>query len=153
MNLEVLWLVMLSVGVLLLLVALFLMLYWKIPRLTDELSGRRAKKQLARLKELSDSSVNIASFATDELNALLSASAPMELTVKREGADGSNLRDLIDDPYGLVGSKYTGIRSSVAKSADSYFIDEGVTGFLDAAAEGNQGKSIVLKMEQSSLHG
>lgn len=151
MNLEVLWLGMLALGVLLLLVALFLMLYWKVPRLIDELSGRRAKKQLARLRELSDSSVNIASFATDELNALVEASAPMELTVKREGADGSSLRDLIDDPYGLVGSKYTGIRSSASKGQASYAIDEGVTGFLDIAAEGSRGKSIVLKMEQSSL--
>ena len=46
------WLAMVIIGLILLVVSLILVFALKIPELMDELSGRKAKRQIKRLKEL-----------------------------------------------------------------------------------------------------
>lgn len=46
-----LWLIMVIVGVFLLVLAIILTLVFNVPSLLDELSGRKAKRQIKRLKE------------------------------------------------------------------------------------------------------
>lgn len=44
---------MIGVGVCFIITSLILMIVWKVPSLIDDLSGRKAKRQIARMRELS----------------------------------------------------------------------------------------------------
>lgn len=59
-------LIMLVVGVVLLVISLILIFTLKIPELLDELTGRKAKRQIKRLKELSQGTGSLDGMATDD---------------------------------------------------------------------------------------
>lgn len=56
----------LGVGVLLFVTSLVLMVVFKVPELIDELSGRKAKRQIKRLKELNKGTGAIEGMATED---------------------------------------------------------------------------------------
>lgn len=58
--------IMLGVGVLLFVTSLVLMVVFKVPELIDELSGRKAKRQIKRLKELNEGTGAIGGMATED---------------------------------------------------------------------------------------
>lgn len=60
------WLLMLCLGVLLFLVSIVLTFVWKVPELLDELSGRKAKRQVKRLKEINAETGTISSMVTGD---------------------------------------------------------------------------------------
>lgn len=62
--LKELWILMLVAGILCLCLSLFLFFIWKIPELLDELSGRKAKRQIQRLKEINS---NTGTLSTEEM--------------------------------------------------------------------------------------
>lgn len=58
--------IILGVGVLLFVTSLVLMVVFKVPELLDELSGRKAKRQIKRLKELNEGTGAIEGMATED---------------------------------------------------------------------------------------
>lgn len=58
--------IILGVGVLLFVTSLVLMVVFKVPELIDELSGRKAKRQIKRLKELNEGTGAIEGMATED---------------------------------------------------------------------------------------
>lgn len=58
--------IILGVGVLLFVTSLVLMVVFKVPELIDELSGRKAKRQIKRLKELNEGTGAIDGMATED---------------------------------------------------------------------------------------
>lgn len=58
--------IILWVGVLLFVTSLVLMVVFKVPELIDELSGRKAKRQIKRLKELNEGTGAIEGMATED---------------------------------------------------------------------------------------
>ena len=58
--------IILGVGVLLFVTSLVLMVVFKVPELIDELSGRKAKRQIKRLKELNEGTGAVEGMATED---------------------------------------------------------------------------------------
>lgn len=65
--------IMLTVGVLLLVVSLILVFALRIPELLDELSGRKAKRQIKHLKELNIGTGSLEGVATEDFYNSLSS--------------------------------------------------------------------------------
>lgn len=154
MMLETLWVVSLILGALLFIVSLFMMLYWKVFSLIDELSGRKAKRQIAKLRSYS-SSTDIISVDTKDLGVI---SSEDDLLLKETNIDISpnerSLKNMIDDPYGSVGKG--AVKSSATTHPKKKMVDvqpdEGETGILeDIPVYSNVYKRIVIIDEQSSI--
>lgn len=146
-----LWVIFLSIGVVLFVVALFLMLYWRVFSIIDEISGRKAKRQIAKLRGYNSSSGDMSSVSTGELELLTSGGGSM-LTepVQKVSSGSASLRDMIDDPYGHVGKGAT--KKATSGPEPSYKVDDGVTGILSEVELGVLSKkSIIILDEQSSL--
>ena len=65
---------MLIVGSIGIFISLLLAFLWKIPDLLDELSGRKAKRQITRMKELNIGTGGIEGITTNELYEMINAS-------------------------------------------------------------------------------
>lgn len=74
--------VMLCVGVVLLAISLILIFALKIPDLLDELSGRKAKRQIKRLKELNMGTGSLDGMATDDVYLALSSGSLVSEEIK-----------------------------------------------------------------------
>lgn len=70
--LEILWLGMLITGFALLLLSVLLIFIWRIPELVDELSGRKAKRQIKRLKELNIGTGSLDNMSTNDIYSVIS---------------------------------------------------------------------------------
>lgn len=157
--LETLWVILLIVGVILFIASLFMMLYWKVFSLLDEISGRKAQRQIAKLREYNSSTGEMTSVSTGELELLMAGGGSLLAeTVTKVDPGERSLKDMIDDPYGSVG-KGAVRGSSSAKVIDvkpnrqqEYVVEEGVTGLLsDVELEIQSKKSIIILDEQSSI--
>lgn len=83
--LKTIWLCMLISGSLLLIISVALIFVFRIPDLLDELSGRKAKRQIKRLKELNVGTGALGDMATDDIyNALPTSGTLLEETVVEE---------------------------------------------------------------------
>lgn len=78
--------IMLCSGVVLLTIALVLIFVLRIPDLLDELSGRKAKRQIKRLKELNVGTGSLEGMATDDVYMAISSGSLLseEIRVKTE---------------------------------------------------------------------
>lgn len=150
-----LWIVMLVAGVLLFIASLFMLLYWNVFNLIDEMSGRKAKRQIAKLREYNSSTGEMTSVSTGELELMMAGGGSLLAeTVTKVNPEERSLKDMIDDPYGSVGKGAVASSSSKPKPTrrQEYVIDEGVTGLLsDVESEIQAKKSIIILDEQSSL--
>lgn len=61
------WIIMLTLGVLLLFISMLLFFIWGIPDLVDEISGRKAKRQIKLMRDINSTTSNISKFSTDEI--------------------------------------------------------------------------------------
>lgn len=156
---DTLCLVLLGAGSLLFIISLFMMLYWKIFNLIDEISGRKAKRQIAKLREYNSSTGEMTSVSTGELELMMAGGSSMlsEPITKVDTGERS-LKDMIDDPYGSVGKgakKYVINRQSPEErkpKQSEYVVDEDVTGlFSDVEFDAMSKKSIIILDEQSSI--
>ena len=73
-----LWLVLLILGIICIVVSLVLMCIFRVPDLIDELSGRKAKRQIKKLKELNVNTTGGLDLATEDI---LSAPVDMDRVV------------------------------------------------------------------------
>lgn len=145
--------IMLCVGVVLLAISLILIFVLKIPDLLDELSGRKAKRQIERLKKLNVGTGSLEGMDTDDVYLALSSgslvSEDIEVQTKissRDLDEETNTGDIQvdssgnrDDSSGSILSSNEEENTPVSReikieevSEDSDSSEEDPTGFMDA---------------------
>ena len=146
------WVILLIAGVFLLLASLFMALYWRVLSLADEISGKKAKRQIAKLREYNSTTGEMTAISTGELELMLAGGGSLLAeTVTKVDTKVKSLKDMIDDPYGSVGK---GAVKPVNKPPveQEYIVEEGVTGLLSEVELGMLSKkSIIILDEQSSI--
>lgn len=87
--LHTIWLVMIITGCSLLVLAIILTFALKIPEVADELSGRKAKRQIQKLKELNQGTGALDNLGTDEVYSAMSSGSLLstELAKLENSAD------------------------------------------------------------------
>lgn len=132
--LSVIGYVLLIAGVVFIVVSLVLSVIWKIPSLIDELSGRKAKRHIDRMRKLNIATGSMNVSDTAEFYRAFSEGEVQGKSV-RSSYNKSDLGKLVNDPYGTVGAKYRrsdAVKKSVpVNSPVREGIPEGVTSMLD----------------------
>lgn len=162
---------MLGVGVLLLLVSVILFVYWRIPSLMEELSGKRARKRKKHNNELGTGSTSGALSGSEYIKEMSSRNASVLESysgIQEEKAtdfendsgsiqDSSNLAKMIEDPYGQVWGKkiQTESKEEIKEESPTGYQrkdkqDDMATDVLDENATGVLHRIIIIE-EQSSL--
>lgn len=130
------WLVMISCGIILLLIALLLSFIWGIPGLIDEISGRKAKRRIKMMRELNYNTGTIDRLNTNEIYSGIS-------TGGSEGEEFANM-DVeigINPSFDVFNKKDDEVKEDVEKEdiesvaeeeeyATSYLSSEESTGFI-----------------------
>jgi hypothetical protein len=126
--------VMLLVGVLLILLSLILMVVWKVPSLIDELSGRKAKRQIERMRKLNVATSGLTNMDTNEFyRSMVDASY-----------SSNTVGSMLDNPYNVMSER---VVSSTAGNSSS---DDIATDLFDNSEQ--KGHSIKVLIEQTSLN-
>lgn len=91
---------MLFCSILLIIISLIFIVIWKIPSLIDELSGRKAKRQIERMKKLNivTSSLDV----SDTAEFYKSLNYNNFSTVQ---TNTSSINKMVDDPYNAIKTK------------------------------------------------
>lgn len=113
----------LILGAVFIVLSLVFSVVWKVPTLIDNLTGRKAKRHIDRMRKMniSTGSINVSdtgnfynTFVDDSFSAVYST---------------SELSKLVDDPYGTVGGKRKKVSSTsispnlnIANSSDSTLV-------------------------------
>ena len=93
MNMWDLWLVMIIVGFVLLVIAVALIFIFRIPDLLDELSGRRAKRQIKKLKELNIGTGGLDGMATEDMLSVPNDGSLLSEEIIKKDLEDSNSED------------------------------------------------------------
>ena len=88
-----LWLVMIIVGFVLLVIAVALIFIFRIPDLLDELSGRRAKRQIKKLKELNIGTGGLDGMATEDMLSVPNDGSLLSEEIIKKDLEDSNSED------------------------------------------------------------
>lgn len=107
-----LWLVLLILGIICIVVALILMCVFRVPDLIDELSGRKAKRQIKKLKELNVNTTGGLDLATEDI-----LSAPVDM-------DKVITPDILVDKR--ISDKISGKNTTVESNNESHTISKKV---------------------------
>lgn len=149
-------LAMLIVGILLLVVSLILVFALKIPDLLDELSGRKAKRQIKRLKELNIGTGSLEGIATDDFYSSLSSG---NLLFEEYKAVSDGIKSVTEEEEELVSNvdsqeddSKTQFMDESEDMATGFIGDEDVTGILQDVSECIENRhEISIIEEQSSI--
>lgn len=137
---------MLAIGFILIVLSLVFTVVWKVPSLIDELSGRKAKRQIERMRKLNIASSNLTGMDTAEFYRSMSEGNLVINRVKtndRNSVDSSELSKLVDNPYNVSTD------NKVVMQKDAYCeSDDIVTDLFDEVVKGY---NIKIVEEQSSL--
>lgn len=137
---------MLAIGFILIVLSLVFTVVWKVPSLIDELSGRKAKRQIERMRKLNIASSNLTGMDTAEFYRSMSEENLVINRVKtndRNSVDSSELSKLVDNPYNVSTD------NKVVMQKDDYCeSDDIVTDLFDEVVKGY---NIKIVEEQSSL--
>lgn len=137
---------MLAIGFILIVLSLVFTVVWKVPSLIDELSGRKAKRQIERMRKLNIASSNLTGMDTAEFYRSMSEGNLVINRVKtndRNSVDSSELSKLVDNPYNVSTD------NKVIVQKDDYCeSDDIVTDLFDEVVKGY---NIKIVEEQSSL--
>lgn len=142
------WLIMLVVSFILLVVAILLTFLWDIINVIDELSGRKAKRQIKMLHELNSSTSNFDRLSTNDIYSGMSSGTFVSSGVLGGSSVSVSRDEGIDD-----------VEESTSFLDGGEVIDDDSTSFLDCSSGGSdvvvEGVSrdynIVIIEEQSSL--
>lgn len=93
---------MLALGASLIVLSLIFTVVWRVPSLIDELSGRKAKRQIERMKKLNIASSNLNGMDTSEFYKSMRSEYPLteggNISSTMRFSGGSELSKLVDDP-------------------------------------------------------
>ena len=131
--------VMLCIGVLLLVISLILIFALKIPDLLDELSGRKAKRQIKRLKELNVGTGSLGEVATEDVYQSISSSTllPEKIVVKRDSNPDSQDKLVELENAEEASGNNLGSESDVSGSTPSEAAPHGEVSTSDPESEEN----------------
>lgn len=139
--LRTIWILMLLTALLLFLLSIILLFVWRVPELMDELSGRKAKRQIQRLHELNVGTGTFDKLSTNEIYSGISSGTLMNSDLLMYPVEGiSSLEDNMPDA-GIT------ISSPVDDEVPTGFINENEiiqTDFLDDS------KPVIIE-EQGSI--
>lgn len=132
---------MLLIALLLFLLSIILLFVWRVPELMDELSGRKAKRQIQRLHELNVGTGTFDKLSTNEIYSGISSGTLMNSDLLMYPVEGiSSLEDNMSDA-GIT------LSSPVDDEVPTGFINENEiiqTDFLDDS------KPVIIE-EQGSI--
>lgn len=137
---------MLAIGFILIVLSLVFTVIWKVPSLIDELSGRKAKRQIERMRKLNIASSNLTGMDTAEFYRSMSEENIVVNRVKandRNSIDSSELSKLVDNPYNVSSDNKV-----IVQKNDYCESDDIVTDLFDEVVKGY---NIKVVEEQSSL--
>ena len=142
---------MLAFGLFGMAVSVLLAFVWKIPDVMDELSGRKAKRQIQGLKDLNIGSGGMDGFSTNELYELLNSSGTLLWT--RLGSSGSVSEDPIVDQRPVdAGISERESNSDLHKmSDDGDLFENGVSGNGEVHNVSRNFREVLVLEEQTSL--
>ena len=128
---------MLAVSIILLVIALVLAVVWHIPSLMDELSGRKARRQIDRMRKLNLASSNFSVTDTSEFYKSMNGGDLVPRGVYRDKNATSKLGKMVDDPYHSVGSEKDGNVGDMGNASEDVIRDfeDKVTSFMEEEAE------------------
>lgn len=128
---------MLAVSIILLVIALILAVVWHIPSLMDELSGRKARRQIDRMRKLNLASSNFSVTDTSEFYKSMNGGDLVPRGVYRDKNATSKLGKMVDDPYHSVGSEKDGNEGDIGNVSEDVIRDfeDKVTSFMEEEAE------------------
>lgn len=128
---------MLAVSIILLVLALILAVVWHIPSLMDELSGRKARRQIDRMRKLNLASSNFSVTDTSEFYKSMNGGDLVPRGVYRDKNATSKLGKMVDDPYHSVGSEKDGNVGDMGNASEDVIRDfeDKVTSFMEEEAE------------------
>lgn len=114
------------IGGILIIVSLVMMIVWKVPTIIDELSGRKAKRQIARMKKLGTNISSKPSNSGDISN--IDFNKGFQETVSNSSRD---LHYLVDNPI-MVSTEYKGSAYKEVNDvkSDTKEYDESNTSFM-----------------------
>lgn len=139
--LRTIWILMLLIALLLFLLSIILLFVWRVPELMDELSGRKAKRQIQRLHELNVGTGTFDKLSTNEIYSGISSGTLMNSDLLMYPVEGiSSLEDNMSDA-GIT------LSSPVDDEVPTGFINENEiiqTDFLDDS------KPVIIE-EQGSI--
>lgn len=161
-----LFLIMISMGIFLFALSIILSFALKIPDLLDELSGRKAKRQIKRLKELNIGTGAIEEMGTDDVYMSVSSGNLLgeDITVKKahvvespvihtddqESEEPEDEEDIATTEMSEDSSKTEFIDEE--DEVKTEFIDEDATGILQEIQDFCESKHIIeIVEEQTSL--
>lgn len=128
---------MLAVSIILLVIALVLAVVWHIPSLMDELSGRKARRQIDRMRKLNLASSNFSVTDTSEFYKSMNGGDLVPRGAYRDKNATSKLGKMVDDPYHSVGSEKDGNVGDMGNASEDVIRDfeDKVTSFMEEEAE------------------
>lgn len=140
------WVIMLVCSILLFLLSLTLIFVFKVPDLLDELSGRKAKRQIRRLKELNIGTSTIDGLSTDDVYAAIpSGSLLLDDVPKVE-------KPILDDNSETTGIEDVGETVIMEGEDTTYINDNDATSILNGVREFCENRvCIEIIEEQTSL--
>lgn len=158
------FLIMLISGILLFALSIILIFALKIPDLLDELSGRKAKRQIKRLKELNIGTGAIEEMGTDDVYMSVSSGNLLgeEISIKKtkptHNVESPKLEEDIveDDEEDIATSEMsednTKFMEDEEEDVKTEFIDEEATGILQDIQDFCSSRHIIeVVEEQTSL--
>lgn len=142
---------LLAFGLLGMAVAVLLAFVWKIPDVMDELSGRKAKRQIQGLKDLNIGSGGMDGFSTNELYELLNSSGNLLWT--RLGSSGSVSEDPVVDqrPIDTDILERESSNDTNKMPDDGDLFENGVSGNGEVSNVGRNFREVIVLEEQTSL--
>lgn len=153
------WVIMLLIAFVCLVSSILLVFLWDIPSLIDELSGRKAKRQIKMLHELNSSTSTFDKLSTNEIYSSISSGTLLNEELHNiDKENNESLGDVKDISTSFIGSEIEESTSYLAdddSEATSYVGEdygEDSTSFFNTDDEiGVNPIKIIILEEQSSL--
>ena len=156
-------LVMVVVGLILLVVSLILVFALKIPDLLDELSGRKAKRQIKRLKELNIGTGSLEGIPTDDFYSSLSSGNLITEEYRAVSKDLKKDEEISEAEENVLNKNFvssengeeakTGYMDVSEEEPTGFIGDDDVTGILNDVNECIENKhTIDIIEEQTSIY-
>lgn len=124
--LRTIWLCMVVSGSLLFILSVVLIFVFRIPDLLDELSGRKAKRQIQRLKELNIGTGALGDMATDDIYMALPTSGTLlEESITKSQVENEKKSESYEE------SDTSDVTAEAEEGKTGYIEEQGSTSFID----------------------
>lgn len=147
------WIVMLLIGIILLIVSLVLFFIWGISDLIDELSGKKAKRQIKIMQEMNLDSGVFDKYSTSDIYCGIPGGSLVSEDIGSISSDLGSLNEIKEVVTSSQEESNSQFEDDDEETATSY-VDESTTTYIEEEdASTSYLDSIIIKIieEQSSL--